>query len=179
MQPVADIIKSNLSILFIGFNPGMRSAETGQHFAGHSNRFWRLLAESGLTPRLLKPEEGIDLLSYGLGITNIVDRPSKTAAEITKAEYLQGREIVKKKLAEYKPKVAGYAGIGVYREFAGIAKINCGLQNQSVVPGVIDFVLPSPSGLNRILFKDQLAWYLQLRKNFAATDKTFFANGNG
>lgn len=164
MQPVADIIKPSLAVLFVGFNPGLRSAQTGQHFAGHSNRFWKLLAESDLTPRLLQPEESDELLNYDLGITNIVDRPSKTAAEISKDEYAAGRIKLKQKLAVYQPKVACYAGIGVYREFAQRAKISCGLQNPSVVPGIIDFVVPSPSGLNRVLFKDQLEWYLQLQQ---------------
>ena len=162
MQPVPDIIKPNLNILFVGFNPGLRSAETGHHFAGHSNRFWRLLAESYLTPRQLKPEEGNELLSYGIGITNIVDRPSKTAAEITKAEYQAGREILRQKLAFYRPKIACYAGIGVYREFAATARASCGLQSSSVVAGVTDFVVPSPSGLNRTAFAQQLVWYQQL-----------------
>ena len=164
MKPVSDIIKPQLSILFIGFNPGLRSAETGKHFAGHSNRFWRLLAESGLTPRQLKPEEGDELLSFGYGITNIVARPSKAAAEISKAEYDEGGKVLKRKLATYRPKVACYAGIGVYREFAVKKEVVCGLQHDSIVPEIADFVLPSPSGLNRISFADQLHWYCELRK---------------
>lgn len=164
MQPVKDIIKPNLRILFIGFNPGLRSFETGQHFAGHSNRFWRLLAESGLTARQLRPDESVELLCFGYGITNIVDRPSKTAAEITKQEYQAGKVTLQQKLTVYRPKIACYAGIGVYREFAAANKIDCGLQNSSVVPGVLDFVVPSPSGLNRITFSEQLVWYVKLKK---------------
>lgn len=163
MQEVRDIIKPQLAILFIGFNPGKRSAETGRHFAGHSNRFWRLLAESGLTPRQLKPEEDDELLSYGYGITNIVERPSKTAAEITKAEYLVGRDVLKRKLSLYRPNIACYAGIGVYREFAAVKTAACGLQSSCIVANVADYVLPSPSGLNRISFAEQLTYYCELR----------------
>jgi TDG/mug DNA glycosylase family protein len=164
MKQVPDIIKPDLLILFIGFNPGLRSAETGNHFAGHSNRFWRLLAESGLTPRQLKPDESEELLLFGLGITNIVARPSKAAAEISKAEYHEGSIILKQKLTTYRPKFACYAGIGVYREFAAKKDIVCGLQHNSVVPGIADFVVSSPSGLNRISFAEQLHWYCELRK---------------
>ncbi|SMC95837.1 mismatch-specific DNA-glycosylase [Sporomusa malonica] len=162
MNQVTDIIDHNLKILFIGFNPGRRSAETGHHFAGHSNKFWRLLAAAGLTPYQFKPEEDSKLLTVGIGITNIVARPSRAAEEITKEEYRAGREILKEKLIAYKPQIACFAGVGVYKEFAGRTRVTCGMQPISVISGVTDFVVPSPSGLTRILFNDQLAYYQEL-----------------
>ncbi|MBP2644834.1 MAG: mug [Firmicutes bacterium] len=164
MKEVSDIIAPGLAILFIGFNPGERSALTGHHFAGHSNRFWKVLASSGLTPRQLKPDEDRLLLEYGYGITNIVARPTKAASEITKEEYRAGRLILLNKIARYQPKLACYAGIGVYKELTGTAKIHCGLQTASVVAGTLDFVVPSPSGLNRTPFAEQLTYYQELRK---------------
>lgn len=164
MQEVRDVLKPGLRILFIGFNPGLRSAQTGHHFAGPSNRFWKLLAESGLTPRQLRPEEDGELLLYGFGITNIVARPTRAAAELTKAEYRTGQSLLKDKLARFRPHIACYAGIGVYQEFSGEKKIVCGLQTSSVVSGIPDFVVPSPSGLNRTPFDAQLAYYLVLRE---------------
>jgi TDG/mug DNA glycosylase family protein len=171
MQEVRDIIGPDLAILFIGFNPGARSAITGHHFAGHSNRFWKLLAAAGITPRQFKAEEDDDLLCLGLGITNIVARPTRAAAEITAEEYRLGRGELRKKLAFWRPRVACYAGIGVYREFTGQRDVACGRQPQSVVPGIIDFVVPSPSGLNRISYSDQLAYYRDLRLLATAANK--------
>jgi TDG/mug DNA glycosylase family protein len=162
MHPVPDIIAPGLKILFIGFNPGQRSAVTGHHFAGHSNRFWKLLALSGLTPYQLKPEQDSLLTTLGYGITNIVSRPSRTAAEITKAEYQAGRVILLKKIQHYQPAIACYAGIGVYKEFTGQATVHCGQQPTGVLAPVVDFVVPSPSGLNRIKLEDQLRYYRQL-----------------
>ncbi len=162
MQEVPDIIDYKLKILFIGFNPGRRSAETGHHFAGHSNKFWKLLSSSGLTPHQFKPGEDGQLLTLGYGITNIVARPSRAAAEITKEEYQTGREILKDKLRRYLPQIACFAGVGVYCEFIGRPGIKCGLQPVGAVAGVTDFVVPSPSGLTRILFQDQLAYYREL-----------------
>ncbi len=162
MQEVRDIIRPGLTVLFIGFNPGIRSAEIGRHFAGHSNRFWKLLHASGLTPRQLRPEEDEALLSLGLGITNIVPRPTKAAAEITREEYRLGRLALIDKLARYRPRIACYAGIGVYREFAVLKDVVCGLQHGRVVPEVLDFVVPNPSGLNRMSFGDQLRHYKEL-----------------
>lgn len=164
MQEVADIIAPNLKILFIGYNPGVRSAETGHHFAGYSNRFWKLLNAAGFTPVQLKPEEDRRMLQYGYGITNIVARPSRTAAEITKDEYRAGRLMLREKLELYKPFFACYAGIGVYREFSQAKTLVCGLQEKSVAAGVRDYVVPSPSGLNRMLFSEQLKYYQELYK---------------
>lgn len=162
MNQVPDIIAPGLKILFIGFNPGARSAATGHHFAGYSNKFWKLLAAAGLTPYQFKPGEDARLLSLGLGITNIVARPSRTAAEITKAEYAAGRVILTAKISQYRPGVACFAGVGVYREFSGRRAVACGRQETGTVAGVIDFVVPSPSGLTRMLFADQLTFYRQL-----------------
>lgn len=164
LRPVPDVIAPGLTILFIGFNPGIRSAETSHHFAGPSNRFWKLLAESGLTPRRYRPEEDFDLLELGFGITNIVPRPTRAAAEITKEEFLEGRKHLITKLKRYKPLIACYEGIGVYREAAQITEVNCGRQPQSLVKGVIDFVVSSPSGLNRIPYAEQLKFYVELRE---------------
>ncbi len=118
MKEVRDILVPGLTIVFIGFNPGARSAETGHHFAGYSNKFWKLLHAASLTPRQLKAEEDGRLPEFGCGITNIVARPSRTAAEITKTEFREGRTVLREKLTRFKPLIACYAGIGVYREFA-------------------------------------------------------------
>ncbi|CUH94824.1 hypothetical protein P22_0890 [Propionispora sp. 2/2-37] len=164
---VKDVIAYNLSILFIGFNPGLKSGETGCHFAGPSNRFWRLLADSGLTPRKLAPAEDRLLLTWGYGITNIVSRPTRSAAEITRQEYATGRAELKLKLQTYKPQIACYVGIGVYRQFTGKSKIACGLQPEPAIPGMLDFVVSSPSGLNRIPVQTQLACFEELKSLMA------------
>src|ERR1700752_2868185 len=61
-----------LSVLFVGINPSLRSAEVGHHFARPGNRFWPTLHAAGFTPRRLAPEEDGLLPSFGVGITNIV-----------------------------------------------------------------------------------------------------------
>lgn len=164
MQEVRDIVRPGLTVLFVGINPGVRSAETGHHFAGYSNRFWKLLHAAGLTPRQLKPEEDELLPSFGYGITNIVPRPTRAAAEITRDEYRQGRELLLAKIALLRPRVACFVGIGVYREYSGQRDVACGLQESAVVPGVTDFVVPNPSGLNRMPFAEQLGHFAALAR---------------
>lgn len=156
MKELPDIIDYNLKILFIGFNPGVKSAELGHHYAGQSNNFWKLLYESGLTPYKLKPEEDKLLLSFGYGSTNIIDRSSKSASELSEQEFVEGSVKLKELLRGYKPKVACYVGLGIYKYFSGNKDISCGIQVSSAIEGIIDYVCSSTSGLNRIPYSEQL-----------------------
>ncbi|PYI55421.1 mismatch-specific DNA-glycosylase [Paenibacillus flagellatus] len=150
MNPIPDHLDYGLSVLFVGFNPSVRSGETGHHYANPNNRFWTILHEAGLTPRKYKPEEDGELLRLGYGFTNIVDRPTKTAAEITKDEYKAGRLRLIDKIATYRPKVACFVGKGVYEQYSGRKDVDWGEQPEPVVPGVVEFVAPSSSGLVRM-----------------------------
>lgn len=157
-----DIIAQDLKVLFAGYNPGLRSAELGHHFAGPNNRFWRLLYESGLTPELLAASDDHLVLDLGLGLTNIVPRPTRRASELSTAELRAGGEVLRQKLVRYKPRIACYVGIGVYRALAKCRQCLAGQQATNLVAGVVDFVVPSPSGLNRISYADQLVSWLEL-----------------
>ncbi|MGE8205684.1 G/U mismatch-specific DNA glycosylase [Heyndrickxia sp. NPDC080065] len=162
MNPIPEHLQNNLDILFVGFNPSIRSGETGHHFANPNNRFWKILYESGLTPRKFHPEEDYKLLDIGYGLTNIVSRPTKAADEITKDEYQKGREILKKKIAKYQPKIVCYVGKGVYQEYSKKRVIPWGRQEEAVVHGTIDFVAPSSSGLVRMKLDEIIDIYKKL-----------------
>lgn len=164
MKMLNDIIDSHLSILFIGFNPSLRSAERGHHFAGRSNRFWRILHRAGLTPMRLDAEQDMQLLSFGYGITNIVDRPTKAAADITKEEYAQGRIHLRGKLGRFSPRIACYVGKGVYQQFSKRRHAHWGLQKLSIADGILDFVAPSSSGLVRMPIEEITDIYRDLTR---------------
>jgi double-stranded uracil-DNA glycosylase len=161
---VNDHIKENLKILFVGFNPSIRSSETGHHFANPNNRFWRILYDAGLTPRKFDAAEDAKLLDLGMGITNIVARPTKAADEITKEEYKEGKEILRNKIELLKPRVVCFVGKGVYQEYSGIKNVPWGRQEKAVVPGTIDFVAPSSSGLVRMKVEEIVEIYLGLKE---------------
>ncbi|MGE5653920.1 MAG: mismatch-specific DNA-glycosylase [Bacillota bacterium] len=163
MHGTRDLLAEQLKVLFIGYNPSLRSAEINHHYAGNANRFWLMLYEAGFTDHKLRPEDDQELLELGLGLTNIVARPTRAASEITKTEYEEGRELLRVKLERYQPRYAAYVGIGVYKVFARNPSAALGLQSVSVVHGVQDFVLPSTSGLNRMLNAEMLNWYRSLK----------------
>jgi double-stranded uracil-DNA glycosylase len=162
MEPISDHIVDGLDILFVEFNPSIRSSETGHHYANPHNRFWKILFEASLTPKMLAPSEDYRLLEFGYGLTNIVERPTKAADEITSEEYREGSEKLKQKIQHFKPYITCYVGKGVYQEFSRRKKVGWGKQPQSVIPDTIDFVAPSSSGLVRMKLNDVVEIYKQL-----------------
>lgn len=162
MKPLQDHLKKNLKILFVGFNPSIRSSELGHHYANPNNRFWKILYEAGITSRKYEAFEDGKLLKLGFGFTNIVARPTKAADEITKEEYTEGKGILKRKIEQYKPKVVCFVGKGVYQEYSEQKNIPWGRQITSVVPDTIDFVAPSSSGLVRMKLEEITAIYRQI-----------------
>ncbi|WP_053366764.1 G/U mismatch-specific DNA glycosylase [Bacillus sp. FJAT-27245] len=159
---VSDHLRGNLDILFVGFNPSLLSGETGHHFANPNNRFWKILHQASITPRLFKPEEDGLLPDIGLGLTNIVERPTRAADEITKEEYSQGRVKLNEKIRAYKPRIVCYVGKGVYQQFSRKKDIPWGIQPEPIVPGIIDFVAPSSSGLVRMRLEEIVEMYKEL-----------------
>jgi double-stranded uracil-DNA glycosylase len=149
-------------VLLVGINPGVRSAQTGHHFAGPSNRFWKLLYESGLVPEPIAHEDDVRLPQWGLGVTNLVARPSPGIDDLKPQEYLDGWKTLEKKIELYRPHVVAFVGVTLYRALwrvltqtaLGPSKpkgeggaINPGFQ-RATVHGARIFVLPNPSGRN-------------------------------
>lgn len=143
-----DHVRPNLSVLFVGINPSLRSAELRHHYAGHGNRFWKLLFESGLVDRPLTFEDDHLLPSFGLGSTNIVDRATASADELTPEDYAIGAKKLRRLVLRVKPEVVAFIGVVVYRAFFGVrGKVECGLQEQKIGESGV-YVLPNPSGRN-------------------------------
>ncbi len=169
MDPV---VREGLAILFVGLNPGRYSAASGHHFAGPGNHFWRLLAESGLTPRRLKPSEDILLPVFGLGVTNIVARPSPGAEDLGRGEMRQGGERLRKLVAELAPRVVCLLGKEVYRHYAGLRPsepIVWGPQDRKTVAGVHEFVAPNPSSRSTVPYATRLDCFRELARLAEAT----------
>jgi TDG/mug DNA glycosylase family protein len=160
--PELDRIRHGLHLLFIGYNPSLYSAQVMHHYAGKNNRFYRILYEAGMTDRLFSPFEDMDLLDQGIGFTNIVHRPTKTAAEITPGEYRAGRVQLLNKLQTYQPKLACFVGKGVYLAYSGKKKAEWGLQPDSVAGGVLEFAAPSSSGLVRMKISEIVDIYKEI-----------------
>jgi TDG/mug DNA glycosylase family protein len=146
-RTVPDLIATGLTVLFCGINPGLYSAASGHHFARPGNRFWPALHRAGFSDRLLAPWEEHLLLERGYGITNVVDRATASADELTREEFVAGRRRLERKVARYRPAWVAVLGVGAYRSAFGRPAARVGPQPESV-RGARLWLLPNPSGLN-------------------------------
>ena len=146
-KSIPDVIAPDLKVLFCGINPGLYSGATGHHFARPGNRFWPALHLSGFTPRLLSPFEKEEMLSYGLGVTNVVARTTATAQELTKDEYVAGGKRLVRRVKRYRPRHLAVLGVTAYRHAFGDPKAQVGPQERTIGDTKV-WVLPNTSGLN-------------------------------
>ncbi|MER7420970.1 G/U mismatch-specific DNA glycosylase [Micromonospora peucetia] len=167
-RTIPDVIAPGLAVLFVGINPGLWSAATGWHFARPGNRFWPALHRGGFTPRLLHPGEQDELPAHGLGITNMVERASARADELTPAELVEGAAILTGKVERHRPRWVAVVGVTAYRIGFARPKATFGPQPEPLA-GARLWVLPNPSGLNAHFTPETLgAAFGELRTAVAA-----------
>ena len=149
LPPLRDRIRPGVRVLFVGINPGIRSALTGHHFAGFSNRFWKLLHESRLVPEPISYEDDDRLPEWGYGITNIVPRATPGIDTLRPEEYVAGRTRLRAKIRRYRPDIVALVGVTVFRAMCPEQKgpVSLGLQEERIGEAAV-FVLPNPSGRN-------------------------------
>jgi len=141
------IVAPGLRVLFVGINPGLRSAATGHNFAGHGNRFWATLHAAGFTPRRLAPEEDALLPSFGLGLVNLADRPTRAASELSRDELVAGGATLERTVRTSAPRLVAMVGVTAYRVAFARPRAAMGLQAEPL-GGRPVWILPNPSGLN-------------------------------
>jgi double-stranded uracil-DNA glycosylase len=163
-----DIVAPGLRVLFCGINPSLYSAVVGHHFARPGNRFWPALHASGFTARLLRPWEDAELLRDGYGITNVFERATATAAELSRQELLEGGERLRARVLRYQPRVLAILGITAYRTAFRQPRARLGLQVETI-GGTRIWTLPNPSGLNAHFQLPELAAVYRELREFAQT----------
>lgn len=188
-QILPDYLQPGLNVVFVGFNPGDRSSQIGRYYAGRGNQFWNFLWQSGLTPECLQPEEDYRVLEFGLGLTDVVKRWSRSASTLRMADYRRGARLLMLKLQKAAPKAIAFNGKTAYEKFSG-HKAQLGLQSRKLA-GAQVFVLPSTSGRNGSLTRAQkltyfcrLARWLKrqrqaMRDPLVSSNKCFSDNGTG
>lgn len=189
-----DRIGPGTRVLLVGINPGVRSALTGHHFAGYSNRFWKLLMDSGLVPEPITYQDDVRLPEWGFGLTNLVPRPTRGIDELTALEYLAGRRALERKIRRYSPRIVALIGVTLARSLLRETPRLVGTRGERVTPAVPPpsraskerrdpastpavglqsvllagapvFVLPNPSGRNaHYSYADMLAAFRELKR---------------
>src|SRR5438552_352489 len=167
MKRLKDRVRSPVSVLFVGINPGIRSAAIGHHFAGYSNRFWRLLFDSGLVPERIGAEDDDRLPEWGYGITNLIARCTPGIDTLDPDEYVAGLRALRKKVRRWHPEIVAFTGVTIFRSIFGRrsgSPVSLGPQPERF-EGARVFVLPNPSGRNaNYSYAEMLAAFRHLRK---------------
>ncbi len=149
-----------MKLVVIGCNPGERSARVGHYYAGRGNQFWPLLYDSGVLPEMLESKDDKRVIEFGMGLTDLVKRPTRGIEEINREEFAEGRILLAQKLEEFTPKVIAFNGKIVFERFAQ-RPCKLGLQKEPLY-GAHVFVLPSTSGQNAVGRGQKLRYFKQL-----------------
>jgi len=155
-----DLVGPEPRLVFVGINPGLWTAATQTHFARPGNRFYPALRLAGIIDRTIDPATGLTdddrayWLARGLANTNLVNRATVRADELTADELRAGRVRLEAFVAEHRPRVVAVAGVTAYRVAFGEPKARAGEQPHGVGPtggpsgDARLWVVPNPSGLN-------------------------------
>jgi TDG/mug DNA glycosylase family protein len=150
-----DILARGLDVIFCGLNPASSAAVAGHNFSNGNNRFWTVLHLAGFTDVRLQPEDERRLLEYGCGITAVVRRPTKRAAEISSEEFRKARLEFEAKMRHYAPRAIAFLGKRALSAMIGRPDVDWG-RLPTEFAGTMAWVLPNPSGLNRGFTRDAL-----------------------
>jgi TDG/mug DNA glycosylase family protein len=160
---VPDVLGTGLRIVFCGINPGFRSAAAGAHFANPRNDFWRLLADAGLTPRVLAPEEQERILELGFGLTNAAFRTTRGSSDLRRADFEGAAERLVRIARELQPRVIAFVGKAAY-EGTFRERSELGLQERRLAETSL-FVLTSTSPANAAVpYEERLRWFRTLER---------------
>lgn len=177
-----DYLDRGLDLVFVGINPGLYSVRQGHYFARTTSRFWPALSASKLSAPIrqklgtdvLKPEHDSVLLRFGIGLTDVIKRPSANAGELNPNDFMEWSPGLLEKLKRYAPRVACFHGLTGFRPFLRFAlKVTDRIPALGAQPEVIGstrlYVVPNPSPANaHFTLKDQTGWYDRVTEFIAA-----------
>jgi double-stranded uracil-DNA glycosylase len=145
---VPDLLAPGLDLVICGTAPGTISAARQAYYANPGNRFWRILAETGLTPRLLRPEQYPEMLEIGIGLTDVCKTAFGQDDTLPATGFDRAR--LGASLRRYRPAVLAFNSKRAASAFLGVptGRLAYGRQEDLLEAGLPTiFVLPSTSGL--------------------------------
>ena len=158
-----------MKLVIVGCNPSESSVRTGHYYSGRTNVFWPVLHKSGVIPEPLEYGDDRRIIEFGIGLTDLVKRPTRGVEELTREDFAEGRIVLSQKLGEFTPRVIAFNGKSVYEQFAQ-RKCKFGMQKE-LLYGARVYVLPSSSGENANAQKERLAHFRKLAQLIRKTEK--------
>jgi TDG/mug DNA glycosylase family protein len=170
MKTLPDYLRKGMKLVIVGCNPSESSVRTGHYYSGRNNVFWPVLHKSGVVPEPLEYGDDRRIIEFGIGLTDLVKRPTRGVEELTREDFAEGRIVLSQKLGEFTPRVIAFNGKSVYEQFAQ-RKCKFGMQKE-LLYGARVYVLPSSSGENANAQRERLTHFRKLAQLVRKTEKT-------
>jgi double-stranded uracil-DNA glycosylase len=170
MRTLPDHLRKGMKLVIVGCNPTESSARVGHYYAGRDNQFWPILYQGGVVPEPFDYHDDKRVIEFGIGLTDLVKRPTKTTAELKREDFAEGRIVLSQKLEEFSPHVVAFNGKIVYENFAQ-RKCNFGIQKQTLY-GARVYVLPETGGPALAGKAEKLGHFRKLAQLVSRTEKS-------
>jgi double-stranded uracil-DNA glycosylase len=141
MKTLPDHLRKGMKLVIVGCNPTESAVRVGHYYAGRTNQFWPILYDTGVVPEPFDYHDDKRVIEFGIGLTDLVKRPTKTIEELTREDFAEGRIVLSQKLEEFAPRVVAFNGKLTYEQFSQ-RKCKYGLQ-KGLLYGAKVYVLPS------------------------------------
>jgi mismatch-specific thymine-DNA glycosylase len=169
MRTLPDHLRKGMKLVIVGCNPSESSVRVGHYYAGRTNQFWPILYESGVVPEPFDYHDDKRVIEFGVGLTDLVKKPTKGVEDLNRADFAEGRIILSQKLEEYTPRVVAFNGKLTYEQFSQ-RKCYYGLQ-KVLLYGACVYVLPSTSGQNAQGRSERLKHFRKLAQLIQRTER--------
>lgn len=140
MRTLPDYLRKGMKLVIVGCNPSESSVRVGHYYAGRTNQFWPVLYKGGVVPEPFDYHDDKRVIEFGIGLTDLVKRPTRTTTELTREDFAEGRIVLSQRLGEFTPHVIAFNGKLAYEQFAQ-RKCKFGLQKE-LLYGARVYVLP-------------------------------------
>lgn len=162
MKTLPDYLRKGMKLIIVGCNPSESSVRAGHYYAGRNNQFWPTLFESGVVPEPFDYPDDRRIIEFGIGLTDLVKRPTKMVEELTREDFAEGRIVLSQKLEEFAPRVVAFNGKTTYEQFSQ-RKCKFGLQKEPLY-GARVYVLPSTTTQSTHGKADRLKYFRGLAR---------------
>jgi double-stranded uracil-DNA glycosylase len=169
MRTLPDHLRKGMKLVIVGCNPTESSVRVGHYYAGRDNPFWPIMYESGVMPEPFDYHDDKRVIEFGIGLTDLVKRPSKTQEELKREDFAEGRIVLSQKLEECAPRVVAFNGKLPYEQFAQ-RKCKFGLQKESLY-GARVYVLPATPGSAEDKRSEKVAHFRKLSQLLKKMEK--------
>ncbi len=143
-----DLLMPGLRVVFCGTAAGAVSAARGAYYAGPGNRFWEILAATGLTPRRLSPDEFRQLPLFAIGLTDLAKSVSGADVDLPRGAF--DRDALRRRIVAVRPTALAFNGKKAASVFLDKPGPLIAYGRQAPIPDFPEvFVLPSTSGAAR------------------------------